>query len=106
MSGVAHQSDRSVNPGIDGVAVDHRVLINVFGGTQQCRDIQPVVGPAVKVMNKVRQFGGFVPPGLALFRIILGYFRDPVDICMALRIGLGNRVHDQTLAMGAQADEG
>ena len=106
MSGIAHQSDWPIDPGIDGVTVDHRIFVNDIGNAQKCRDVQPVIRPAIKVMDKIRQFGGFVPPSFAFLRIIICYFCDPVDICIALRIGLRNRIDDQALAMCAQTNEG
>ena len=108
MRGIAHQCDRPVDPCRDRVTVDHGIFIGGIGTADQFRNVKPVIGPVLEMMNEVVNLDRPVPAGAVMRRrVVIGHLRDPVDQRQTgLRIGFRDRIDHHPVAVVAKADEG
>ncbi len=108
VGGIAEQRHAAVDPAGHRVAVDHRVLEDLGGAAQHGGHVEPVVVPALEVMDEIIDRNASVPvalgPALGVVDRDLG---DPVDGGQAGgRVGRRDRVEHDPVPQRADADEG
>lgn len=78
--GIPHQGDRTVLPGGQRIAINHRIFIHDLGPPDQSRDVDPVELPFGKIREEIgdicRAVPAFTVPGRGGVEL---FFCDPVD---------------------------
>ena len=103
---ITHQQHRAIVPGINGVAVDHRIFKGDRALSQHGWNVEPVVFHALEVVQKAVDLHFVVPAGA--FPALLAVdpdLGDPVDQRQAVGVGLGNGVDDKPPVFFAQTDK-
>src|SRR5579863_1332296 len=108
MSRIAEQHRRAVPPGRYRIAVDHRIFENAVGLFDQGRYVEPIPDPGVEMVDEFVDAHLPEPPALLpTLTAVHGDLSNPVhDREAGARIRMGDRIKDNPLAMGAEADEG
>src|SRR6185295_1189403 len=100
--GISQQRNITLNPGRNGIAVDHGILKNFSSAAQHTRDVDPVIGPVLEMMHEIFMPYLFVPVAIGPARGIV--YRDlcnPIDVGKTgerIRSGNGIKHHAMTVS--------
>ena len=106
MRRITQQRHAPINPAWHRVAVDHRVFKHLAGATDQGGHIQPIVIPALEMVDEPRDIHLAVPVALPAGGIVYRLLGDPVDCGQPIGIGGGNGVNHHPVFMRAQPHKG